>query len=334
MRELLTPPDAILDPVTRAARVGSYRGELPRVDLAPLAPRAVGRLLKHKRWMYLAVASEELFLTVAVVHLGYLGGAFGVVFDKAGRRLLVDRAALGPPFVASVGDLGGQGSHARSWMPGARARIERPRGEGAITLEAAFRGFQVTARIDCLSAPPAISAIAPVPGGILSATEKRLLLEVHGKASVLGRSVSLDGALAGYDYTNGLMPRHTMWRWAFALGHARSGERVGLNLVEGSVGEAECALWVDGELLPLAEGRFTFDAERPLDPWHIRTIDGAVDLQFRPGAAHSNHTNLGVLVSQFVQPIGLYSGTIRLPDGRQLQLEDVLGVTEDQDMLW
>lgn len=334
MRELHTPPDAILDPITGAARVGSYRGELPRVDLTPLAPRRRDRLLKHKRWTYVAIVSDEVFIAAAVVHLGYLANAFGVVFDKVGRRLLVDRSTFGPPFAASVGDVGGEGSSARAWMPRGRVRIERPRGEARTTVTAAFRGIELRARLDTSAAPPALSVVAQAPGGVLIATEKRQLLGVEGEASVLGRRISLDGALASYDYTSGLLPRRTTWRWALAMGRAQSGERVGLNLGEGFVGDAECALWVEGDLIPLAEGRFTFDPARPLDPWHVRTADDSVDLRFVPGAAHSNHTNLGWLTSEFLQPICLCSGTVRLPSGRVLELRDVSGVTEDQVISW
>ncbi|WP_437719312.1 DUF2804 domain-containing protein [Sorangium sp. So ce448] len=334
MRELTTPPDTILDPSTGAARVGSYRGDLPRVDPALLAPRRLDRLLKHKRWVYVAIASDEVFVAVSVVHLGYLSIALSVVFDKAGRRLLVDRATFGPPFAVSVGDASGEGRSARAWLPRARVRIERPRTDATTAVTAALPGVELEARLDSRAAPPALSAIAQASDGFLITTEKRLLLGVEGEASVLGRRISLDGAIASYDYTSGLLRRRTTWRWALALGRAESGERVGLNLGEGFVGDAECAIWIDGELIPLAEGRFTFDAARPLDPWRVRTADGAVDLRFVPGAAHSNHTNLGLLASEFMQPIGLYSGTIRLPDGRLLELRDVLGVTEDQDITW
>ena len=39
------------------------------------------------------------------------------------------------------------------------------------------------------------------------------------------------------------------------------------------------------------------------------------------------------LVSHFVQPVGLFEGTIEL-DGRTHAVKDVPGVTEDQDILW
>ena len=148
-----------------------------------------------------------------------------------------------------------------------------------------------------------------------------------------GQRRPLLGAVGAYDYTHGLLARRTMWRWAFALGRAKTGERVAFNLVQGFVGEPECAAWVDGELFPLTEGRFAFDRERPLAEWRVSTADGAVDLKFAPAGMHSEDKNLGLIASKFVQPGGVYSGTRRV-GGKTLVLERVLGVTEDQDVLW
>ncbi len=49
---------------------------------------------------------------------------------------------------------------------------------------------------------------------------------------------------------------------------------------------------------------------------------------------HAEEKNFGVIRSHFVQPVGTYAGTIRLPDRAPLELDGVLGVTEDQDVLW
>ncbi len=180
---------------------------------------------------------------------------------------------------------------------------------------------------------PAITAIAPLGGaGLLDVTEKRTLLEASGGAIIDGEHRSLDGAVAGYDHTSGIMARRTAWHWAFLLGRAASGERVALNLVEGFAGEAECAVWVDGDLFPLGEGRFTFDAQQPLRPWRV-TAGGNVDLGFLPGAAHVERRNLGIVSSRFIHPIGVFAGTIEV-GGQRLVIERALGVTEDQDVTW
>jgi hypothetical protein len=246
----------------------------------------------------------------------------------------VTRSAIGPTFACEVGDTGGEGAFARFHLGRTRVSIERAAGSSQYVVEAGFRDFEVRAVVDAAAAPPALTAIAPIPGGRVNTTEKRALLAATGEAMIEGRRSSLDGALAGTDYTNGLLARHTAWRWAFLLGYAKSGERVGMNLVQGFVGEPECAAWVDGEVYPLAEGRFAFDRGRPLDPWRVSTADGGVDLRFEPGGMHAESTNLGVVRTSFVQPAGIYTGTIKVDGGRVLTIDRVLGVSEDQDVLW
>ena len=87
-------------------------------------------------------------------------------------------------------------------------------------------------------------------------------------------------------------------------------------------------------MFPLREGRFSFDPGHPLSEWRVTTrVDGAVDLRFSPGGLHAEEKNFGLIASRFVQPAGVYKGTIRA-GGRALELDRVLGVTEDQEVTW
>ncbi len=336
MRTLLPVPDAALDPITGALRVGSYRGGLPRVDLGALAGGVLRRIARAKRWMYVAAASDEVFVAMAIVRLGYAANAFAYVLDRRTMRMLVSRSVIGPTLACTVGDRSGEGSVAAFDLGGSHARIARPRGSSRYEVSARLKDLDLHATFDAAPAPPALTAIARVgsEGDRVNITEKRALLPVTGECTVLGRRIALDGALGGYDYTNGLLARRTAWRWAFALGRATTGEKVGLNLVQGFVGEPECGVWIDGEVYPLAEGRFDFAHDRPLDPWRVTTADGGVDLRFEPGGMHAERTNLGIVSTRFVQPAGLYSGTIAVAGRATLTLDRVLGVTEDQDVRW
>jgi len=332
-RELLPSPVAVLDPCGWP-RFGSYRGELPRVRLGSLDRGPLFRLTHHKRWMYVVIASGDLLVVAAVVHLGYLASTFAYVLNAREGRMLADHALVGPAFAAKVGDTTGEGCEAIFKLPGASVRIERHNGSRDYVLDAKIKGIDVLAELKGAGAPPPIAAIVAVPDGLIDITEKRALLDVTGEAVVGGERFSLEGGLGGFDYTNGLLPRRTMWRWAFALGRAKGGERVGLNLVQGFTGEAECALWVDGEIYPLGEGSFTMDQSNLLAPWQIRTEDGGVDLRFDPQAMHADERDYGLLKSRFYQPSGTFSGRVRVPGRADLELDRVLGVVEDQDMLW
>jgi hypothetical protein len=343
-RTLEPAPGSVVDPASGLARFGSYVGAVPRVDLSPLnvgtsrfgVRRTLRRAAREKRWIYVAVASEDAFVAVAVARFGYASTCFGYVFDARTMRMATTASVLGPPTACHVGDGMTVGSLATFHFGKVHAEITRDAGSPTYSVQVDLKDIALRARFDTTRAPPPITAIARVGSprdGLVNVTEKRALLAVEGELSVAGKSRPLRYALGGYDYTHGLLARHTMWRWAFALGRAKTGERVAFNLVQGFVGEPECAAWVDGEVFPLREGRFELDRDEPLAEWRVSTADGGVDLRFKPGGMHSEEKNLGLVASRFVQPVGTYAGTLRV-GGRELVLDGVLGVTEDQDVLW
>ncbi len=338
MRTLLPRPEALVDPSTRALQTGSFHGGLPRVVASHLAGKGpLFRVAHEKRWIYAAVATDEVFIGAAVVKLGYAANTFAFAYDKTAGRMQVSRSAVGPPFAADVGDSSGAGAHAHFKLFGARVEMDRAAQGRDLRFEVELPDLHVSARLNSARVPPPIGAVAHLEGGaggLFNATEKTVLHEVVGEAVAAGKHYSLDGGLGGYDYTSGYLARKTKWRWAFLLGRARSGVRVALNLVQGFVGEPECAVWVGDDLVPVSEGRFEFDPARPLSPWWVTTADKEVDLRFTPGGMHSEDKNLGLVVSKFVQPVGTFSGTLHLPGRDTIELDRVLGVVEDQDVTW
>jgi hypothetical protein len=340
VRELVPSPDSVVDPASLTPRLGSYRGGLPPVDWGPLRVGALARTLRRKKWVYVAIATEDVYAALAVVRLGYAANAFAYVYDARARRMLLRRSWMGPPGAADVGDTGGEGCRALFRARGATIAVERPPGSPRYSVRLDAGAAQLDAVLDATRAPPAIGAVARVAPSRFDATEKRALLVAAGELRVEGRRVSLDGGLAGYDFTSGLLARRTRWRWGFALGRAAGGEPVAFNLVEGFVGEAECAAWIGDALVPLAEGRFAFDAENPDAPWRIRTADaaadpdGGADLVMTPGAVHVERRNLLLVSSRFVQPCGAWTGSLPVPGRPRVEIARALGVTEDQDVTW
>jgi hypothetical protein len=337
MRTLAERPHAVFDPRSRALRAGSYRGGIPRVDPSPLGKGPLFRVAHEKRWVFVAVAAEDLLACAAIVRLGYAANAFAFVFDRAAGRMVAELSATVPALAARVGDTGQEGCLARFRWLDARLSCERGAGERDYRLEVAARGLRISARLSTEGAPPPIGAVAALPGppgDLFNATEKVVLLPVVGEVIAGGRHHSLDGALGGLDFTFGFLARRTAWRWAFALGRARSAERVAVNLVQGFVGPAECAVWVNGELYRVSGGAIEYDEKSPLASWQVRTTDGELDLRFEPGALHAEEHDYGVVASRFIQPAGSFSGTVRLPGREPLTLDRVLGVVEDQRVVW
>ena len=94
MRELLPAPEGVVDPVSGLPRFGSYVGSVAQVDLSPLAGGRLRRIAREKRWVYVAVASEEVFAAVAIARFGYVATCFGYVLDARAMRMIA--TAVGP----------------------------------------------------------------------------------------------------------------------------------------------------------------------------------------------------------------------------------------------
>lgn len=333
-RILSPPPTAVLDPDTRRPLLGSYEGPLGLVDYSVLGRSLPFRIAHEKAWYYVAIASPDIFVGAAVLRFGYVASTFAFVFERGpaggpSGHFLADRSQLGPPFCAAYHDQDGISFRFR----GQRASFQRPPDGDTFELDVALEGLRVSARVSGALTPPPISAIAELGEGLVHVTEKRALLPVTGEVQVGARRFSLDQARAGFDRSHGYLPRRTLWRWAYAIGHTDAGDPIAINLVDGFVGEPECAVWIGDEVFPVGEARFLFDPDRPLRPWRMRSSCGAVDLVFDPGDIHAEHQNLGLVKTRFIHPVGAFTGTVTA-GGRTHRLTRVLGVVENQDATW
>lgn len=342
----LPPAPTSLTDESGAPRFGTYQGALSAVDLGrlqgPYALSPLSRLARHKRWLYSFVATREVALLSAVVDVGYSANAFAMAVDLGTGAVLHDVSALGLPPMVSVSLAPDDGVEARFRSPGLSVRAARP--QGADRLAVAVRagrpvrpGLSVAAELLCAGAPPPLTVVAPVENHGVNVTMKRAGLLSFGELTAGGKRYVLDGGVGGFDYTRGHLARHTAWRWAFGCGRLSDGTPVGFNLVQGfnetRADVNENALWVGGKLHPLGRARFTWRKDEVLDPWAVETDDGVLKLAFKPLAAHREERNLGLVKSHFVQPVGLFDGTVTL-DGVSRPLSKIPGVTEDQDVLW
>ena len=326
-------PPAVVDPHSGLPLHGTYRGAVGAVDLSTLRRSRLAALTQEKRWIYVAIVREPWMIALALVDLGYLQTAFGFAYHE-GSGVRADLSTIpGLPGLSGVQQDGVHRIDARVRAPGARFAVRERRGDTVLEVQASTRELELRCSLDLSQAAPALTAIAPVRGGTVDVTEKRVLAPVRGAALIRGERVDLDGGVGGFDLTVGLLARETRWNWGFFMGRTESGEPIAMNLVQGFVGAPECALFGKNSLHALSEGRFEYDKARLADPWRVRTERGECDLLFTPGAVHSEALDLGVLRSRFVQPIGAFQGTIQR-GAETLRIAHALGVVEDQDVRW
>lgn len=347
---LLQAPDAVTDRDGQPL-FGTFQGSLPKVDLgqlrAPFAPGPLARIFKHKRWQYNALATSEVLMVTATIDTTYASSAFMYAVDLRRKTLLFRQSFIGlPKTMLQVGDHPSVGHDSWFRAPGAGLKTYRDSAAHPFVVEADLSRLytrlhppvQLRATVKTYGAAPALTVISPVEAdGIINMTQKWAGLPVSGSLKLGREQFSLDGGLAGFDYSQGYLGRRTCWRWALVLGHLADGTSVGINLVEGfneaNAATNENALWLGERLIPLSRARFEYDKKDPSKPWKITTEDGEIDLSFEAIYVHDEHRDLKLLRSYFVQPAGVFNGTIKV-DGSVYEVENMAGVTEDQDIYW
>jgi hypothetical protein len=311
---------------------GRYRGVSGGYDwdalAAPFQRNPLSRRLSHKRWHFVALVTDELFCGLAIVDFGWGYNAFAYAFDR-GRREVV--AALSPIGLPGGAAQVGIGACARCYFRsrgGVDLEIE-PHGQGGYLLKLASPEFRIEAEYRGKS--QRLLAVGPASdGGVLRATQKSTALRLSGLAQVGARRYVLDGGVASFDYSNGLLGRSTDWRWVSA--HSRS---LGINLQTGSFGASENALWLDDALIALSAARFEIEDGGPLAPWRVRTDDGLVDLRFTPEGARRDDKQLVVASSHMTQQVGTFDGWVRAAPGAPAhEVARLAGLTEDYRARW
>lgn len=293
------------------------------------------RATHHKRWMYVLTISPSHLIAAAVVHLGYAATAFVSILDRSTRSLLFDRSFFTVPQAAHVSDECEQGCDVSFRARRCRISLARPAGSDTYTFAAHLGRLHLSLLMQSRESPCPIAVVSPVPdGGLVNVTEKRVLMPTRGLLVRCDHATRIESAVSGLDYTQGYLARRTTWRWAFGMGQATDGTPVAFNLVDGFNGGRECAVWIGDELIPTESARFDFARARPLAPWQISTPDGRLELNFRGDAMHTEQMNLGVIRSRFVQPLGVFSGSISRSTRGPITVDQLAGVVESQDVLW
>lgn len=322
---------------------GVYEGQLGALPIGRYATPGVPKLLRPlriKRWRFVGLYAPNLTVGLAVVHTGYLGSSFFFVYDHQEKRLYEAEGTSPFALGTTISD------HARKGEAVFRGRklhasiryddetqievkAETPKGE-----------VSLSARIDeRLSTLTPHQTITPTPTpGRFTCTHKAAGMPAWGELRLAGKAIPLarETTFAVTDHTVGVHDAHWEWRWACFGGLAKNGQRVGLNLVEPVFDPVnqENALWIDGRHYPVSAARFSLNPKAPLEPWHMVSEDGQVDLHFVPIGERAKTLNVGLLLSAYRQPFGHFSGLLRPAGGPSLEIEGLSGVVELHEARW
>lgn len=291
---------------------GAWAGEFPwRIELSRLE-----RVVYEKKWQWFSAFSTDVALGAAVVQTGYAGSAFVWVFDRKRRVMLADENRTLLPGMTHVGDdaIGRRIAESRS-----QVRMER---EGSLWSMAGTLGeirFDLTLDEGCY---PALSAVCRTRSGRFNVTRKSVGATVKGSIRVGTHHFDLRQGRGMLDHTHGLMDRKTSWKWA--IGSGPEGAKVrGFNLINTFNEGRESAVWTDEGVQPLG----VVDIRRSDSVW--KATNRHVDLELIVEGTRCEDLNLGVVASNYVQPLGVWRGRIL-----DHTIDDYWGVAEDHHALW
>jgi hypothetical protein len=369
MREPLPTPEAIVEPngyvntgwfkqPFRRANLQSAPIEhaLSRLREGPLGGiEAAYRRMRLKRWHYTSVASPEVFFACAIVDAGYIGTAFAYVVDRRTGAMHEWTTLLPLSRGIAIADSSIQGI-TRVEQPGwGYIELGNDDKRGLRTIDAKLEGtlgarpkppLRVKLEIwDWGEEPDPVVVVEESARGRWLYTHKCYGLEAGGTVHCgdIDCHIRQGEGHAGLDWNLGYRPYETWWNWAAGGGFSTDGTRVGFNLTahrrwdggqENAHDATDCGLWIDGRCIKLDRVEFEYQPRAILQPWRIRDADGLVDLEFSPSGKRSDDVNFGVVVSQFLQPYGVFRGTLRTPEGDEKELTDVFGVTEQHFAKW
>lgn len=318
-------PDAPVSPWTPEGEpiFGTFRGECSVVAFEDRVNR-IARVRTQKRWLWCGVMNDDIALGLAIVRTGYAANVFCWVYGEPQTEFLADISRVLPVFAVEVAPTPperGLVARYRAIVEGVEVsrvgqqwRIRGTVGDVHLDLEIDEHGVPMTAICPTATDPPGVNV-----------TRKQVVARAAGTVRVGTERFALQDATALLDHSHGLLPRETNWQWAIGAGtFTDDASPVGFNFVAQFNDGLENAIWLGAE--PSAAGHVEFTIPPERGPWRVR--GERVDLELVPTQWRAQDLDLGVVVSDYLQPFGAWRGTI---DGRSVEAR---GVAELHRSVW
>lgn len=338
-----TPPRMVVD--GQVAEYGAFKDPFREVNLLDVelvirgrrVPRAL-REYRLKEWEHFGVVSDEYYFGMLIFDAKFMGTSFFYAFNrKTGEFFEHERTSIGGPLRVARELWHGECYYRHfgysmefenrldSGMHRIRAEIKGKRGKPPVEAE-------IFALEDLDRYEPLVQ-VSPVATNRPFYTHKTVC-PVEGKVALGDQVVVLDPAkdFTFMDVQKTFYPYQTFWKWATFGGHDSAGRLIGMNACQNFITDDEnynenCT-WVDGQITLLSAARFEFNENAVLEPWRISTTGGELDLEFTPEGERHGKVSLGVLMSDFHQPFGLFKGTMAGPGGSRVEVDEPFGLCE------
>lgn len=296
--------------------------------------------MRIKEWDYYGITTDKYFVSATVSNLGYAGLIFVYFIDFTSREYIED--TLITPFGKgfSLGRTSDDNSFFMknditfkfikngtereifvSWPKFAKGKgfkahwiiQQTPRDSIVMMTPIGHRRFYYNHKINCM----------PAEGAFLLGNDE------YG--------FNARNALATLDWGRGVWEYRSFWNWASASWFLPNGKTFGLNLGKGfgDLSKAtENCFFIDGVIHKLDYVEFHYDNSNFLKPWHFESVDGRLNLEFKPFFERVAKSNLLLISSEVHQLFGKYSGYVIDDSGKKLKIDNITGWAEEHHARW
>jgi hypothetical protein len=310
------------------------------VDLE-MRGRKVPRTVKDfrlKEWEHFGIITDDYYFGMVIFDAKFMGTSFFYAYNRQnGYFFEHERTSVGGP-VRVARELWHGECYFRHF--GYSMEFENRLDSGLHRLRVEIKGKKnkppVSAEIyvleDIEKYQPLVT-VSPVSDNRPLYTHKAAS-PVEGRVMLGDKEIKLDPAkdIGLMDVQKTFYPYRTFWNWATFGGHDASGRLIAMNACENFITcddeYNENCTWVDGRITPLGAARFEFNKADLMKPWRVKTSGDGLDLTFKPEGERVGKVNLGVVMSDFHQPFGPFSGEMPGPGGSKVEVKDMFGLCE------
>ncbi|MCL2186607.1 MAG: DUF2804 domain-containing protein [Treponema sp.] len=168
--------------------------------------------------------------------------------------------------------------------------------------------------------------------------EKISCMPASGFVDIGGQRFNFEpsSALGLLDWGRGVWPFRTEWYWGSASGFV-NGKLFGFNIGFGfgdTSAATENMLFYDGIANKINDVNFNLSSGGYMSPKHFSSDDGSFEMDFTPVYDRYTENKLLFVDTRCHQIFGYFSGKVRLNDGTNLEIKDLMAFTEHAVNNW
>lgn len=332
----IDPPEKLV--VDGKAIIGTFNSEIPVFDLLKLNNKPEKKnLSKYTEWEALELSFDDFTLLTAVYATGPIGFTIMVFFDKKLGKVTHRWIQIGARKRAQV-TKNLIDSDTEMYLGKTNYCLKNRFKEGRASCIARSKGksgeIEFEVELTNLSDPSVVS----IPfGENLPLYSQKNIFAIKGHITVNGKKYEAnEKTLAIIDDHKGYYPHLAHYDWLTTMEKVEiDGElkTFGFNLTRNqSINQDdynENLIWLDNASSPLPPVYFTKDKDDN-NIWYVKDEHGKVDVKFVVEDTFKIVLNVGIIMMKYYLPFGKIYGKVVDINGKEYNLDGMMGIGEDK----